>query len=85
MIQADVPSWRTACSEAYCSHNQVMHLGTANTLASERERELVETEVKSKSQKSDLKCSVRIVFSTRPYGVPSTSALPERRVEDRLK
>ena len=39
-------------------HNQVMHLGVANTMA-----------------------SVRKVYSTKPYGVPSTSALPEHRTE----
>ena len=41
----------------------------------------MDTKVKSESQVSDQRCSDCEVFSTRPYGTPLTSALPEYRTE----
>ena len=61
-------------------HNQVMHLGTANTMASVRESWWI-PKLRAKVKKVIKKCNVCKVFSTRPYGVPSTSALPEYRTE----
>ena len=62
------------------THNQVMHLGTANTMASVRENWWI-PKLRAKVKKVIKKCNVCKVFSTRPYGVPSTSALPEYRTE----
>lgn len=61
-------------------HNQVMHLGTANAMASVRESWWI-PKLRAKVQKVIKKYNVCKVFSTRPYGVPSTRALPEYRTE----
>ena len=60
--------------------NQVMHLGTANTMASVRENWWI-PKLRTKVKKVIKKCNVCKVFSTKPYRVPSTSALPVYRME----
>ena len=57
-----------------------MHLGTANTMASMRENWWI-SKLRAKVKKVIKKCNVCKVFSTKLYGVPSTSALPEYRTE----
>ena len=59
-------------------HTQIQHLGVANTMATLREewwiprlRTLVKKEVRD--------CNVCKVFAAKPYGAPTTSALPEFR------
>ena len=61
-------------------HAQIKHLGVANTMAALREewwiprlRTLVKKEIRN--------CNVCKVFATKPYGTPTTSALPEFRTE----
>ena len=61
-------------------HNQIKHLGVANTMAALREewwipplRTLVKKEIRN--------CNVCKVFATKPYGTLTTSALPEFRTE----
>lgn len=56
-------------------HTQIQHLGVANTMATLREewwiprlRTLVKKEIRD--------CNVCKVFATKPYGAPTTSALP---------
>ena len=61
-------------------HNQIKHLAVANTMVALREewwiprlRTLVKKEIRN--------CNVCKVFATKPYGTPTTSALPEFRTE----
>jgi len=61
-------------------HNQVMHLGTVNTMATVRQSWWI-PKLRAKVKKVIKKCNVCKVFSAKPYGVPSTSALPEYRTE----
>ena len=61
------------------THNQIMHLGTANTMASVRDWWI--PKLRAEVKKVIKKCNVCKVFSTKSYGVPSTSALPEFRTE----
>ena len=61
-------------------HNQVMHLGVANTMASVRENWWI-PKLRAKVKKVIKNCNICKVYSTKPYGVPSTSALPEYRTE----
>ena len=61
-------------------HNQIMHFGTASTMASVRESWWI-PKLRAKVKKVINKCNVCKVFSTKPYGVPSTSSLPEYRTE----
>ena len=55
-----------------------MHLGTANTMASMREKWWI-AKLRAKVKKVIKKCNVCKVFSNKSYGVPLTSALPEYR------
>ena len=61
-------------------HNQVVHLGVANTMARVRENWWI-PKLRAKVKKVILKNYICQVYSTKPYGVPSTSALPEYRTE----
>ena len=61
-------------------HNQVMHLGVANTMVSVRENWWI-PKLRAKVKKVIKNCNICKVYSTKPYGVPSTSALPEYRTE----
>ena len=61
-------------------HNQIMHLGVANTMASVRESWCI-PKLRAKVKKTIKRCNVCKVFSTRPYEAPRTSALPEYRSE----
>ncbi|XP_020611021.1 uncharacterized protein LOC110049558 [Orbicella faveolata] len=61
-------------------HNQVMHLGTANTMASVRQGWWI-PKLRAKVKKVIKKCNVCKVFSTKRYGVRSPRALPEYRME----
>ena len=57
-----------------------MHLGVANTMASVRENWWI-PKLRAKVKKVIKNCNICKVYSTKPYGVPSTSALPEYRTE----
>ena len=60
-------------------HNQVTHLDVTNTMASVRENWWIP---KLRAKVEVIKnCNICKVYSTKPYGVPSTSALPEYRTE----
>ena len=61
-------------------HNQVMHLGVANTMASVRENWWI-PKLRAKVKKVIKNCNICKVYSSKPYGVLSTSALPEFRIE----
>ena len=61
-------------------HNQVMHLGVANTTASVRETWWI-PKLRVKVKKVITHCNICKVYATKPYGVPSTSSLPEHRTE----
>ena len=61
-------------------HNQTMHLGVANTMASVRESWWI-LKLRAKVKKTIKRCNFCKVFSTRPYEAPLTSALPEYRSE----
>ena len=61
-------------------HNQIMHLGVANTMASVRESRWI-PKLRARVKKTIKRCNVCKVFSTRPYEAPPTSALPEYRTE----
>ena len=60
------------------THNQVMHLGTATTMASVRES-LCVPQLRAKVQKVIKKCNVCKVLFTKPTRVLSTSAFAEYR------
>ena len=57
-----------------------MHLGVANTMASVRENWWI-PKLRAKVKKVIKNCNICKVYSTKPYGVPSTSALPEYRTK----
>ena len=61
-------------------HNQTMHLGVANTMASVRVSWWI-PKLRGKFKKAVKRCSAYKVFSTRPDGTPLTSALPEYRTD----
>jgi len=61
-------------------YNQVMHLGVANTMACVRENWWI-PKLRVKVKKVIKNCNICKVYYTKPYGVPSTSALPEYRTE----
>ena len=61
-------------------HNQIMHLGVANTMASVREGWWI-PKLRARVKKTIKRCNVCKVFSTRPYEAAPTSALPEYRTE----
>ena len=56
-------------------HNQIMHLGVANTMASVRESWWI-PKLRARVKKTIKRCNVCKVFNTRQYEAP-TSALPE--------
>ena len=57
-----------------------MHLGVANTMASVRENWWI-PKLRAKVKKVIKNCNICKVYSTKPYGLPSISALPEYRTE----
>mgnify|MGYP002260043210 CR=1 FL=1 len=61
-------------------HNQIMHRGVANSMASVRESWWI-PKLRARVKKTIKRCNVCKVFSTRPYKAPPTSALPEYRTE----
>ena len=61
-------------------HNQIMHLGVANTMASVRESWWI-PKLRARVKKTIKRCNVCKVFSTRPYEASPTSALLEYRTE----
>ena len=61
-------------------HNQIMHRGVANTMASVRESWWI-PKLRARVKKTIKRCNVCKVFSTRPYEAPPTSALLEYRTE----
>ena len=61
-------------------HNQIMHLGVASTMASERKSWWI-PKLRARVKKTIKRCNVCKVFSTRLYEAPPTSALLEYRTE----
>lgn len=62
------------------THNQIMHFGVANTMASLRETWWI-PQLRSKVKKVIKNCNVCKLYSTKPYGATSTSTMPEFRTE----
>ena len=61
-------------------HNQIMHLGVASTMASERKSWWI-LKLRARVKKTIKRCNVCKVFSTSLYEAPPTSALLEYRTE----
>ena len=61
-------------------HNEIMHLGVANTMARVRESWWI-PKLRARVKKMIKRCNVCKVFSTRPYEAPPMSTLPEYRSE----
>ena len=58
-----------------------MHLGVANTMASVRENWWI-PKLRAKVKKVIKNCKICKVYSIKPYGLASISALPEYRTEE---
>ena len=62
------------------THNKIKHFGIANTMAALREHWWI-PQLRSKVKKLINKCNVCKLYSTKPYGTPVTSNLPNFRTE----
>ena len=63
------------------AHEQIMHLGVANTMANVRNEWWI-PKLRSKVKKVIKQCNTCKVFSTKPYGSTTTAAMPSFRTED---
>ena len=68
------------------AHEQIMHLGVANTMAQVRTEWWI-PRLRSKVKKVINQCNICKVFSTKPYGSTTTAAMPAfgQKMEDRLR
>ena len=62
------------------THEQIMHLGVANTMANIRSEWWI-PRLRSKVKKVINQCDTCKVFSTKPYGATTTAAMPSFRTE----
>ena len=62
-------------------HEQILHLGVANTMANIRSEWWI-PRLRSKVKKVINQCDTCKVFSTKPYGITTTAALRSFRTED---
>jgi hypothetical protein len=62
------------------THNQIMHLGVANTIAALRENWWI-PQLRSKVKKVIKNCNVCKLYSTKPYEATATSNMPKFRTE----
>ena len=60
------------------THEKIMHLGVANTMAATREHWWV-PHLRCKVKKTIRGCNTCKVYSTKPYGAPTTASLPDFR------
>ena len=63
------------------AHQQIMHLGVANTMANIRDEWWI-PRLRSKVKKVINQCNTCKIFSTRPYGSATTAEMPSFRTED---
>ena len=63
------------------AHEQIMHLGVANTMAHVRIEWWI-PKLRSKVKKVINQCNACKVFSTKPYGSTTTAETPSFRIED---
>ena len=61
-------------------HEEIKHLGIANTMATIRENWWI-PKLRSKVKRVINTCNVCKVYSARPYGLTATADLPKFRVE----
>jgi len=62
------------------AHEQIMHLGVANTMANVRNERWI-PKLRSKVKKVINQCNTCKVFSTKPYGSTTTAAIPNFQTE----
>ena len=62
-------------------HEKIMHLGVANTMATIRDNWWI-PHLRSKVKKVVNRCNNCKVFSTKPFGAPTTAQLPEFRTNE---
>ena len=63
------------------THEQIMHLGVANTMANIRNKWWI-PKLRSKVKKVINRCDTCKVFSAKPYGSTTTAAMPSFRSEN---
>ena len=63
------------------THEQIMHLGVANTMANLRNKWWI-PRLRSKVKKVINRCNTCKVFSTKPYGSTTTAAIPRFRAKE---